>query len=138
MSPPSAVHDMPLSGDRIVIIVRLARRPYERRMFQKIGKLLLLLAILLMPLGMTTAATAAVQHHSASMLMQHCPDSGQQQQNDKAGFVDCTMACSAALPALALPAADPLRTICAPDVPTIERRLHGLHPETATPPPKRS
>jgi hypothetical protein len=106
------------------------------------SKLLVLFAVLLMPLGMTPAAAAAASsspHHGpmASMPMQHCPEQAPKH-TGKAGFVECTMACSAALPAADLSGHASPVIACSPVQPCLADRLHGLHPETATPPPKRS
>jgi hypothetical protein len=97
-----------------------------------------LLAVLLMPLGMTAAPAAAMHHHEMSMQMQmqHCPEQGKPA--GKAAFIECTMACSAALPATDLRQGEPLLIICSPVEAQAVRQLHGLHPETATPPPKRT
>lgn len=101
-----------------------------------VAKFLVLLAVLLMPLGMQPAAGAPAQHH-ASMPMQHCPD--QTPGHDlKGGFAECTMVCSAALPAADLPRDMHPFIACAPTEAAVARILHGLHPEIATPPPKRS
>jgi hypothetical protein len=103
------------------------------------SKLLLLLTVILMPLGMTPPAAAAPTHHApmASMPMQHCPEQSPKH-TGKAGFVECTMACAAALPA-SDPSGHTLPVIaCTPVQPCLADRLQGLHPETATPPPKRS
>jgi hypothetical protein len=101
------------------------------------AKLLVLLAVLLMPLGMSAAPAAAASHHSASasMPMQHCPEQAPSQ-DSKRGFVDCTMACSAALPAVELPQEEHLPTASTPAAASTAEILHGLHPDTATPPPK--
>ena len=100
-------------------------------------KLLALLAVMLMPLGM--AASPADAHHqpAAAMPMEHCPEPAPAH-DKKAGFVECTMACSAALPAVG--SSIPMRPLilCAPVEPRVSNRLRGLHPDTATPPPKRS
>jgi len=103
------------------------------------GRLLILLAVLLMPLGMSAAPAAAHSVHSmtaADMPMQHCPDRGQK--HSKAAFAECTMACSAALPAADLARNEPLIIATIPHALIMTERLHGLHPETATPPPKDS
>ena len=102
------------------------------------AKLLLLLAMVLMPLGMTAAPAAAAEHAAmASMPMEHCPEQAPQH-GGKAGLAECTMACAAALPAADFRTGEPLKILCTPDVPSVAARLHGLDPETATPPPKRS
>lgn len=100
-------------------------------------KLILLVAVLLMPFGMTAAPAAAGQHHSAAIPMQHCPDQGSSH-GSKVGVVECMMVCSSALPAADLPEAKPMLLACAPEMSGVTQMLHGLHPETATPPPKRS
>ena len=99
-------------------------------------KLLTLVAVLLMPFGMTASAAAA-PHHSAAMPIQHCPEQGSKQAG-KAGFAQCTMACSAAFPALPAKQDRPLLILCEPVSEAAIHQLRGLHPETATPPPKRS
>jgi hypothetical protein len=99
-------------------------------------KLLLLVVMLLMPLGMAPSA-AAEMHRSmgASSAMQHCPEQSSKHEH-KGAAAECTMACSAALPAadtvraeLPLAPGEPLPSVAV-------RQLHGLHPETATPPPR--
>jgi hypothetical protein len=102
-----------------------------------VWKLLTLIAVLAMPLGMTAAPAATMQHHAASMPMQHCPDQAPGH-DSKGAFVACTMACSAALPAIDRSSEQPAVTTIEPAPPAAMRQLHGLHPETATPPPKLS
>jgi hypothetical protein len=99
-------------------------------------RLVALIAVLLMPFGMRPAEAAPMRHHAA-MPMPHCPDQGSGHES-KGAFAECTMACSAALPA-AQPANErPLLIACAPTHAAAVRILRGLHPDTATPPPKRS
>ena len=101
-----------------------------------VARLLILLSVLLMPLGMTSAA-AASHHDRASMPMGHCPD--QAPGHDlKGGIAECTMACAGALPAAELAAHRPLTIVRAPVASAAAKQLHGLHPDTATPPPKHS
>ena len=64
---------------------------------QLVAKLLVLLAVLLMPLGMTSAAASASHHEMASMPMGHCPI---RDSRDLKSGAECTMVCAAALPAL--------------------------------------
>jgi hypothetical protein len=107
-------------------------------MTRLIAKLLVLIAVLLMPLGMSAAPAAAAHHSaSASMAMQHCPEQAPSH-HSKAGFVECTMACSAALPAVDLPQEQHLLIAYTPVTPAAAQVLDGLHPDTATPPPKAS
>lgn len=106
-------------------------------MVRLIGKLLLLLAVLAMPFGMSVASAAAHPAAHAQMPMQHCPDQAPGK-GQKAPFAECTMACSAALPAVdAKPAERPL-VVCLPIRPAEAQTLDGLHPDIATPPPKAS
>src|SRR3954451_11912400 len=93
-------------------------------------RLLALVAVLLMPLGM--APTTAAQHHIVPMPMQHCPE--QAPKHDALG--ECTMACAAALPAVDAQQGEAVAIAQVPVVAALVRQLHGLHPETATPPPK--
>jgi hypothetical protein len=104
---------------------------------RRLIKFLTLLTVLLLPFGMTAAPAAASRHHSASMPMRHCP-AQLPDQHGKAGFIECTMVCSAALPATEPGREEHLMVVCAPPEAKIMRPLHGLHPETATPPPRRS
>ena len=98
-------------------------------------RLLILLAMLIMPFGMAPAA--AKRPVTSAMPMQHCPDQPSHK-GMKVGFTECTMACSAALPAADRIADSPLVVICVPVSARLTPPLHGLHPETATPPPRRS
>jgi len=102
------------------------------------ARLFFLLAVLLMPLGMATAAAPA--HHdqpAASMSMEHCPDRAPK--HDMQGALDaCTMACSAALPAADLSQSVTVPLPYVPVARAIFASLHGIHPDTATPPPKLS
>jgi len=101
-------------------------------------RLLTLFAVLLLPLGMAPAA-ASPMHHAMTIDMpkDDCP--GQAPKHDmKGGIAECTMACAAALPAVDLAKDGPLMIVCEPLQPAAAQQLRGLHPETATPPPKRS
>lgn len=101
-------------------------------------KLLALIAVLLMPLGMT-GAHAAASHEAAraDMPMGHCPDQGSRHDRQN-GIAACTMACAAALPAFAASTDDALPSIPVPALSADVPALHGLHPDIATPPPKRA
>lgn len=104
-----------------------------------VGRLLLLLAVLLMPLGMAPAAASAspVGHHQmmAGMGMEHCPDRSNKHDEDK-GLAMCSMACASALPAQELARDEiPLRRH-QHLIPMVAHTLRGILPEIATPPPK--
>jgi len=100
----------------------------------RLVRLIAVLAVLLMPLGMQQAAAAPSETHHASMPMQHCPEQGSK--HEKGAFVECTMACSAALPALDQPQQASIPIACERVRPSLARHLSDLHPEIATPPPK--
>lgn len=104
----------------------------------KFCRLLAFIAVLLMPLGMTAAPASVAGYHeaSASMPMEHCPDP--QKDHRKAGFSLCTMACAAALPAIDHGELDFQVLARTSTSPAIAQRLRGVHPETATPPPRSS
>lgn len=101
-------------------------------------KLMVLIAVLLMPLGMQPAVAFATITHghdmAASMPMEHCPDQTKHEHND--GFATCSMACASALPAQPLvrdEAPTPDHQLVRP---VAANTLHGLHPEVPAPPPK--
>ena len=107
-----------------------------------VSKLLLLIAVLLMPVGMSAApaseASSAHDDGHSGMAMQHCPGESSQPDGGEAGIAACTMACAAALPAFDAPMAS-----CAQlaDLPAAARAivaLAGLNPEFADPPPRDS
>jgi hypothetical protein len=106
-------------------------------MARLIAKLLVLIAVLMMPLGMSAAPAAAHHGTSAAMPMKHCPEQAPSH-HSTAGFVECTMACSAALPAAELPPERHVLVASAPAESAAVQMLRGLHPDTATPPPKTS
>ena len=99
-----------------------------------IARLVLLVAVLLMPLGMAAPAEA---HPATNMaMMSHCPDRAPAHHQPKGALAACTMACSAALPAMDRVAAEPLPPLPMTVADAPAHPLRGLHPETATPPPK--
>ena len=122
----------------IAAIEGMSARVYVQPMRCAVLHLLALVAMLLMPLQMS--ATPAAQHQeraATTMPMQHCPDSGQKPHSNGATG-ECTAACSAALPAAFLSDEQPPRIAASPVLPKARPVLAGLHPETATPPPKLS
>jgi hypothetical protein len=106
-------------------------------MARTLARMLLLFAVLLMPLGMSPAAAAPVHHETAAGMPSHCPDQLPGHEK-RAGIAECTMACAAALPAVQAPAAEAPALRAEPPRFAAADPLHGLHPETATPPPKAS
>jgi hypothetical protein len=103
-----------------------------------LAKLLLLVAVLLMPLGMNPAAAETGGREAmAAMPMGHCDRQAPRHERTH-GFAECTMACSAALPAVDAAQDEPPPIVCLPAQPATAHVLDGLHAETATPPPKQS
>ena len=98
-------------------------------------KLFTLLALALLPFGMSNAG-AAPAHHAPAASGAHCDDHGGQpaeQSRDEA--MDCAVSCSMLAVAQAQvnepPVDHPILT-----APRLAQRGAGLHPDTATPPPK--
>ena len=106
-----------------------------RMMISRMIGLLALVAVLLMPFGMTAPAAAAHHDVGAATSMQHCPD---EQPPTDAGIAQCTMACAAALPGIGAPSQSRLAISCASPAASAPRALHGIQQDIATPPPKRS
>jgi hypothetical protein len=109
-------------------------------MHSAIAKFLIMLAVLVMPFGMAPAAAAhpsqdAMAMH-AGMAMQHCPEPSSDQHQPKGAMAACTMACASALPAMDLVRSEPLDPRAAPAIASVDSGIDGLHPETATPPPR--
>ena len=100
-------------------------------------RLLTLVALVLMPFGMGNSAAIA-GHHRATAAAGHCDDQGgepAEQSSDQA--IDCATACSMlATTESVLEEGSP--TIFAPATRPLADRASGLHPDTATPPPKLS
>ena len=103
------------------------------------GRLLVLLAVLLMPVGMQSAAASAphTDHHAmmAGTPMGHCPgQSSGHQHND--GLATCSMVCASTLPAQEFARDDTLLRDHQLVSPVPAEALHGILLEIATPPPK--
>ena len=104
---------------------------------ESMRRLLLILAVLLMPLAMNGSPAAATPHTpDMTMPAGHCPD--QPEHPAKGNLGQCTMACSAALPAAAAGAHQPPIIVCEPIRTPIARVPLGIDPDTDTPPPKAS
>ena len=103
------------------------------------GRLLVLRAVLLMPLGMQSAAASAAAHgHHAMMAgtpMGHCPDQSSDHQHNN-GLATCSMVCASTLPAQELARDDTLLRDHQLVAPVPAQTLHGILLEIATPPPK--
>jgi hypothetical protein len=110
---------------------------YQGTVQRLIARLVLFVAVLLMPFGMNAAPAAPHVMPSASMPMQHCPDRPPSH-HGKTGMAECTMACSSALPADDRSAGEALMMTSPPPAPALAQILRGILLETLTPPPKRS
>lgn len=96
-----------------------------------------LIAVLLMPFGMSAAPAADHHQAMAGTSMPHCPE--QQPSPQSKGFLgECTMACSAALPAADV-APMSSRPVARPSFePRLAPALSSIELEIATPPPRLS
>ncbi len=104
----------------------------------KILRLLTLLALVLMPFGMGAASAAAGNAAPAAATAQHCDDhGGQPTKTSRDDAMSCAIACSMLVVAEAgvdAPAPDVREPAARP----LAERGAGVHPDTATPPPKLS
>ncbi len=102
-------------------------------------RLLSLLALLLMPFGMTAAPAEPAGHDAAmaAMPMGHCPEQPSTG-DDRGTAADCAMPCSAALPAVDFAPVGMLSCHRLAAKPALDTALPGIELEIATPPPKRS
>lgn len=101
-------------------------------------KLLALAALVLMPLGMQAASAAPAGHPPAAAAAGHCDEEGGQPAGHSSDpAIDCAMGCSM-LAAGEARAADPAFSPSLPSGRPLAKRRSGLHPDTATPPPKLS
>ena len=106
-------------------------------MTQLVAKLLVLLAVLLMPLGNDPGAASASHHGNGEHADGSLSRSGARH-DMKSGIAECTMVCAAALPAVEFTPDRPIMAIAQPLAAASAHRLHGLHPETDPPPPRQS
>jgi hypothetical protein len=111
--------------------------PYSAEMHSVFLRLLVFIAVVLMPFGMAAAPAASMQHQQMTMPMQHCPEPGSSHHSTGA-LADCTMACASALPATDLQIADAHPVSKFTPRPTLVAALPGIELEIATPPPRRS
>jgi hypothetical protein len=113
-------------------------RAYFKPMPSMVLRLLTLLALVLMPFGMGAANAAPAHHAPVATTAQHCDEHGSQpadQTRDEA--MDCAVSCSMLAVADAQ-VEEPAVAHAIVTVPPVAERGAGLHPDTATPPPKLS
>lgn len=97
-------------------------------------RLIVLLALLLMPLGMTAAPALAQPSGHAASMAGHCSDQQDRGQSQLPAKEHCAV-CSA-LPATDTPAPAPRLIPSMPRTAALAAPFTGIEPETATPPPK--
>ena len=117
------------------VIASQSSRTYFALMSSLVMRLLTLVALVLMPFGMGAASAVPAGQAPAAA---HCEDQGSQpaeHPSDQA--VDCAMACSMVAAAEAR-SGEAVPNHRLPSDRLLARRGTGLHPDTATPPPKRS
>jgi uncharacterized membrane protein len=125
-----------LSEDRHRRLADVDVSPYVDPVRTLIAKLVLLVAVLLMPFAMAPAAASASRQEAAiGSAIGHCVDQHQRDQSNR-GIAECTMACAAALPATGAVVMTPIVVVEVLSPPVTKHRLHGLHPDIATPPPR--
>jgi hypothetical protein len=101
-------------------------------------KLFVLLAVMVMPFGMSAVMAASVNHAPAAVTSQHCDDhGGQPAEKSSKQSADCAIACSMLIAAETRIEEPAPAVRLVPARPLAERGT-GLHPDTATPPPKLS
>lgn len=119
-----------------VAIVQRTPTSYVAAMREALARLLLIAAILFMPIGMAAPAAAlSPDARTALSAMEHCSEEGTADHR-QGGVDECTMACAAALPAIDRTDGQSLAPVAAPSLRVLAAPLTGLHPETATPPPR--
>ena len=105
-------------------------------MFAEVLRLLTLLALILMPFGMSAANAAPVSHQPAGAFVGHCDEHGSQPaETPPDSMADCATACSMLVTAGAR-IDEPNPTIREVIARPLSERSNGLHPDIATPPPK--
>jgi hypothetical protein len=101
-------------------------------------RLLTLLALALMPFGMGAASAAPAHHAPAAATAGHCGEHGRQPgKQSPENATDCAISCSMLLAAESR-IEDPVPPVRLLPVRPLADRQTGLHPDTATPPPKLS
>lgn len=118
------------------VIAQQASQPYAVRMAATLFRLLALLALVLMPIGMTSAPAAASPMPASHHLMTgHC-DEQPEQDEGPTSKMDCAAMCTA-LPAAVSAAATSVLKPKAPRTIAVAARFDGIILEIATPPPRR-
>jgi hypothetical protein len=99
-------------------------------------RLLALIALVLMPIGMTGApAAASAMPADHAMAAGHCEGQSGDEPQAPAASMDCTAMCTA-IPAREAAAPTPLFQRPAPRTVAVAVAFEGVEPEIATPPPR--
>ena len=118
------------------VVASRGGRAYFPPMRALVLRLLTLISLVLMPFGMSAASAAPVHHAPAAATVQHCDgQGGQPAQSLPDQALNCAMACSMLVAAEAR-IEEPALALRLPAGPTLSQPATGLHPDTATPPPK--
>ncbi|MDP9421408.1 MAG: hypothetical protein M3Q19_01010 [Pseudomonadota bacterium] len=125
-----------LRGMDWLVIVPTGLKPYGGGMTAALLRLLTLLALVLMPIGMTgTPAAASPMSASHHMTADHCDEQQPEQDQAPASKMDCAAMCTA-LPATDSAAPTSVLKPKAPRTIAIATPFDGIILEIATPPPK--
>lgn len=116
------------------VIARCPQPAYLGRMAAAILRVLTLIALVLMPAGMTFAPAAATPVAAGADHNKHCDDQDGDSEAPR-GMVDCTAMCSA-VPAAPAPVAEPAELPSSPPAIAPVRRFSGIILDIATPPPR--
>lgn len=109
---------------------------YFRGMFTAFLRLLAVVALVVMPFGMSAASAGPAHHAPAAAPAGHCDEQGNQPVEDPGDRLDgCTAGCSMFM-ADSAPADKAIELIGEAVAGPIAQRWSSLPPETATPPPK--
>ncbi len=122
---------MPLTS----VIASQGCADYFAAMPAVILRLMTLIALVLMPLGMGAVSAGTIDHGAPVAGAEHCGDQGDQPDgNSSRHSVDC-IACSMLVTA-GIRVTEPAPASRSPAARPLTEDAAGLHPETATPPPK--
>ena len=120
----------------ISVIVQKASAIYGTGMASAVFRLLALVALVIMPLGMSSAPALAGAVDHAAAPAGHCDEQPVQDEAPQSKM-DCTAMCTA-IPAADVPTSAPALQPKAPRTMAISAPFSGVEPEIATPPPRRA
>ena len=120
------------------VIAATGSRSYGATMAAAVFRLLALVALVLMPLGMTgkPASAQSMPTDHAAMTMGHCDDQPAKDNAPTPSKMDCKAMCTA-LPAANAPMPSPAMKPVVVRTTAVASPFAGIEPEIATPPPRR-